>query len=77
MRIDEATGAKLIVVERCTGCGECARACPFNKNSSIVKFDQSRGVYVKCDLCLGRDGGPICVEICQMGALRYIKAARG
>jgi Fe-S-cluster-containing hydrogenase component 2 len=25
--------------------------------------------YLKCDLCTGRDGGPLCVEMCPVGAL--------
>ena len=31
-------------------------------------------IYHKCDLCVGRPEGPICVEICPGGALKFVAA---
>jgi Fe-S-cluster-containing hydrogenase component 2 len=31
----------------------------------------TKNVAVNCDLCRGRDSGPICVQFCTMHALSY------
>jgi len=72
MVVDEKTGARVIVEEECTGCGNCYRACPFNLEGCIIKHRPKEKVYVKCDLCYKREGGPACVEICPQNALSYI-----
>jgi Fe-S-cluster-containing hydrogenase component 2 len=64
--VDADTGAKVIVEDMCTGCGECARACPFNYSGTVLKYDPERRVYVKCDLC---GGEAECVKWCPSGAL--------
>ncbi|EJO5347648.1 4Fe-4S dicluster domain-containing protein [Clostridium botulinum] len=38
-----------------------------------VRFKQKM-VASKCDLCIGREGGPACVEICPTKALKVIEA---
>jgi carbon-monoxide dehydrogenase iron sulfur subunit len=70
--VDEKTGARVIVEENCIGCGNCFRACPFNLEGFIIKHRSKENVYVKCDLCCTREGGPACVEICPQNALSYI-----
>lgn len=72
MIVDEKTGARVIVDEECIGCGNCFRACPFNPGGSIIRHRPKENVYVKCDLCYRREGGPACVEICPQNALSYI-----
>jgi Fe-S-cluster-containing hydrogenase component 2 len=69
MYIDEKTGARCIDPDKCTGCEDCAEACPFNQNGAIIKYDAAKDVYVKCDLCSDREDGPICVHACGWGAL--------
>lgn len=67
--VDEATGARVIDEEKCVGCGQCAKACPLNDRGTILRYHPGRKVYVKCDLCREREGGPLCVEACPWGAL--------
>ncbi|MEM2905812.1 MAG: 4Fe-4S dicluster domain-containing protein [Candidatus Bathyarchaeia archaeon] len=69
MTVDEATGARLIVPEKCTGCGVCAKACPFNKEGTVIRLNAERGIYVKCDLCGGQ---PACVETCPVNAIQTV-----
>jgi len=71
MTVDERTGAPVILPDLCTGCGECADACPFNREGMVLRFDDAAGVYAKCDLC---GGTPECVEACPTGALNYVQA---
>ena len=56
----------------CIGCGNCARRCPWG---NIVNVPYSHPVLkkeiqlaTKCDLCLGRDKGPACVQMCPHGS---------
>jgi len=71
--IINSVGAITIVPDVCTGCGNCAEACPFNKEGRVLKIHRSRNVYFKCDLC---DGDPVCVRICPTGALKMVEARR-
>jgi len=68
--IDKTTGAKVIIDEKCTGCGKCAAACPINSESTVLKYHPLRKVYVKCDLCKGE---PECTKWCPAGALHCLK----
>lgn len=75
--IDEETGARYIDPEKCRGCGVCARACPLTPERKVIfaeKEEGKRSVYYKCDLCRGRPGGPVCVEVCPGDALTYVPA---
>jgi anaerobic carbon-monoxide dehydrogenase iron sulfur subunit len=56
-------GVVFLAEDECVGCGACAEACPYG--AIIVADDR----YLKCDLCLGRVGGPLCVEMCPVEAL--------
>jgi carbon-monoxide dehydrogenase iron sulfur subunit len=74
--VDVNTGARVIVESDCKGCGICAKECPFNGENTIIRHEQKKNVYVKCDLCRGREGGPVCVEVCPSGALKYLTASQ-
>ena len=65
---DEGTGAVIIDKEACTGCKACIEAC--SQTPSRIRYDERRGVCVKCDLC---GGAPLCVRYCMEGALRFEK----
>jgi carbon-monoxide dehydrogenase iron sulfur subunit len=56
MYIDEQTGAVVINENTCTGCLECAEACPFG----AIGIGPEKEV-LKCDLC---KGDPVCVKYC-------------
>ncbi len=75
----DADGEVHIREELCTGCGSCAKACPWDniqmaprgdaKRSLPIVRTESPAVAVKCDLCHGRDGGPACVSACPVSAI--------
>jgi len=65
MLIDQR-GVVRIRGEDCTRCGACAPACPYG----AIFYSETLDSYLKCDLCAGRNGGPLCVELCPVGALR-------
>lgn len=67
---DEATGAVLIDQDKCIGCRYCAWACPYG----APRYDRSRSVMAKCDLCVERRRAgrePACVTACPTGALDW------
>jgi len=68
-------GEVFIREELCTGCGNCAKACPWEniqlavrKPVSTTGAELSLEVAVKCDLCRGFDG-PACVQACPTDAI--------
>ena len=70
LTVDEKTGAVLVDVDKCTGCGKCIDACP-----GKVPFIHPRMKYaVICDLC---GGEPECVKVCmEAGYNALIKVPR-
>jgi len=73
----DANGEVHIREELCTGCGSCAKACPWDniqmaprdaRHLPIVRTD-SASVAVKCDLCHDREDGPACVAACPTAAI--------
>ena len=64
IRVDAATGAKVIVESRCVGCKVCTIACPFG----TVNYNSASGKVIKCDLC---GGDPACATACPTGAIGY------
>jgi Fe-S-cluster-containing dehydrogenase component/CRP-like cAMP-binding protein len=72
----DARGEVFIREELCTGCGNCAKGCPW-ENIQIAPRAATKAVpftevAVKCDLCSGRAGGPACVSACPVGAIARI-----
>lgn len=68
--IDQETGAKYVNPDECKRCGLCIQACPFQPKR--IKPHPVTKVSLVCDLCRGREKGPICVDYCPMKALTYI-----
>lgn len=64
--VDVETGARAINQDKCIGCMECARNCPYYPPR--VCFDDVLKKATKCDLC---GGDPECVKSCPFGALTY------
>lgn len=77
--IDEQTGARYIDEDKCIACGRCLEACPFEvpgeatatngemlNQTKRITYDPEKNVYVKCDLCHWREGGPACAERCPV-----------
>jgi Fe-S-cluster-containing hydrogenase component 2 len=62
IRVDPDLGIILIDEEKCTGCRECEKACPFK----IIRYDEQNEKAFKCDFC---DGDPKCVRWCPVNAL--------
>lgn len=73
MSRDVRTGAVLVDDEQCVGCMRCREACPWD----VPKRHPERKVAIKCDLCHGREDGPVCVSVCPLSgkALRYERVA--
>jgi len=72
--VDKVTGVKYINSEICTGCGECISACP--QKTAGIMLNTEKEIAFKCDLCRGRDNGPICVEYCAQNALAVVRDKR-
>ena len=71
-------GEVFIRADACTGCGNCARACPWD---NISMADEGGGVAgllplaVKCDLCR-EHAAPACVTACPTGSVLRIEPER-
>ena len=72
IKVDPATGARVIDEELCIGCQTCLQACPYQL--SRVRFDKIKKKAIKCDLC---GGNPACVKACPTGALTYFTNPNG
>lgn len=57
--------ARVIDQTKCTGCGVCRKACPWE----MISLDPDTGKATKCFLCNGK---PKCVEACPAEALIYV-----
>lgn len=66
MCIDSETGIVYINEEECIGCGLCAKKCKLEPSriNMVKSKDRSKRKAKKCDLCRGREGGPVCIEHC-------------
>ena len=65
LRIDPATGARIIDQDTCVGCQTCLNACIFAPVASRIKYNPETNTCFKCDLC---GGDPLCVKRCPLGA---------
>ncbi len=63
---DEDTGMPKVILEKCTSCGECAKACPYR----AINFNTYPLI---CDLC---GGDPQCVKVCWPGALELVELTK-
>lgn len=70
----DVRGEVFIREDLCTGCGSCAKACPWDNIQMAPRRDRAAypAVAVKCDLCKGIDGGPACVASCPTQAIARI-----
>jgi len=78
----DARGEVFIREDLCTGCGSCAKACPWDNIQIAPRGDgggkktDAKNVYpevaVKCDLCAGSPAGPACVASCPVQAIARI-----
>jgi Fe-S-cluster-containing dehydrogenase component/CRP-like cAMP-binding protein len=70
----DARGEVFIREDLCTGCGRCAKACPWENIQLAPRRDELAfpAVAVKCDLCRGDGGGPACVAACPTEAVARI-----
>jgi Fe-S-cluster-containing dehydrogenase component len=57
--------ARMVDLEKCTGCKICLRACPWE----MISFDPDSRKAAKCHLCNGK---PKCVEACPADCLSYV-----
>ncbi|MBX3647714.1 MAG: 4Fe-4S dicluster domain-containing protein [Rhodocyclaceae bacterium] len=67
IRIDAATGAKVVFESTCVGCKVCTIACPFG----TINYVADSGKVQKCDLCGGQ---PACADACPTGAITYVES---
>lgn len=68
-------GVVLIDENKCDGCRRCLETCPLG----AIQFYESKGVAVKCDLCVTRlDAGlkPACVHHCPTEAIKLVATRR-
>jgi len=57
--------ARMVDLEKCTGCRICLKACPWE----MISFDPDTQKATKCHLCSGK---PKCVEACPAGSLSFV-----
>jgi Fe-S-cluster-containing dehydrogenase component/DMSO reductase anchor subunit len=65
------TGVVVHLDDQCIGCSYCVLKCPYD----VPKYNATRGVVRKCDLCHGRlaaGEAPACAQACPTSAIRII-----
>jgi len=65
-----ASGAVVVDMERCIGCGSCSIVCPFG----VPVVSAKTGKIIKCDLCdelVAAGDKPVCVTSCPKLALEF------
>ena len=70
---DSARGAVLVDHSKCTGCGICLDACPYD----IPQFYNDK--MVKCNLCVHRlrkGKKAACEQTCPAGAIKIILSSK-
>lgn len=61
-------GVVIIVDDDCIRCDACLSSCPHE----AIFYNEAQDRYLKCDLCRDREEGPLCVELCPVGALMLV-----
>ena len=64
-------GVVIIDDDLCIQCGACADACPYGS----IFYHAGEDRYLKCDLCASRREGPLCAQLCPVGALTIVESA--
>jgi formate dehydrogenase iron-sulfur subunit len=65
---DPVTGIVAHLDDQCIGCRYCTLTCPYE----VPRYNPSRGIVRKCDMCAGRlaEGeAPACAQACPNGAI--------
>ena len=65
---DPDTGIVRHLDDQCIGCSYCIMKCPYD----VPKFNKSRGIVRKCDMChdrLAEGEAPACVQACPSEAI--------
>jgi len=70
---DQTTNAIRNDVDRCIGCGSCAKACAAQRTGVIIPNPETGRPERMCTLC---GGDPQCVKRCPFGALSYVEVRR-
>ena len=63
--VSPAGKARMVDLEKCTGCRICLKACPWE----MISFNPDTQKATKCHLCNGK---PKCVEACPAGSLSFV-----
>lgn len=66
LSICNETGAVLVNLETCIGCGQCIDACP----GKVPHMHPMENHVLICDLC---GGNPQCVKVCQEGLWNVLR----
>lgn len=85
--IDYIQGTVQVNQGRCFGCKNCEIVCPFGAmevlahpaHTVVAGIEMNSGITSeahKCDLCMGRPGGPACVEVCPTKALHVVDRSK-
>lgn len=61
---------------KCIGCKRCMKACPYGVIEVAELYEEKRQVHnsklprtaYKCDMCINREAGPACIEVCPVDA---------
>ena len=72
---DGTTGIVKHLDDQCIGCQYCILACPYD----VPKYNRSRGIVRKCDMCSSRLAvaeAPACVQSCPNSAIRITAVSR-
>lgn len=77
---DKVAGRVGIREDRCIGCSSCVMACPYGAVTVATRSvttrlgdlrigEGERASVIKCDLCVDRPEGPVCVQACPTDGL--------